>query len=315
MAQRSAAQLKADFLDYDPKDYNDNLIDSFAVGTAQQTGNVWYVDPTNGSDTANSGQGKDSAYATMQTAVDAASAGDTIIRMPGTEQITAAITFDVAGLTVIASNYGVAPTEGSEEAFSTYAAAAYTDGPAAIISQPCALIGLEFASRDTADAAANTAAGSSAAIAIDDGANFTYIKNCRFPRWWANVAAVKVIGNSYGTIEGCVFEGAFTAAIWYTSGPVHNPTHNRVVGNEFIQCANCVEYEVGTGSDANRVLFNTTQHVTQFLDTNGETSSPRSIYAGNYLDFATLAASFDQLNIAAMEAIGWISIDNHVRDT
>jgi len=46
-------------------------------------GNTWFVDGTNGSDTANTGSGSwANAYATIQNAVTAASAGDTILIAP-----------------------------------------------------------------------------------------------------------------------------------------------------------------------------------------------------------------------------------------
>ena len=147
MTVRTRSWLKNNFMDRDPDDFNRDLVDSFGIGVLSVTGTVYYVDPTDGSDTANNGQSPDSAFATLQHAIDqcTADAGDVIIRMQGTENPTAAILFNKAGITVIADTYGQNPWQ--PEKYSTYPAAGYTTGPTGIISAPCAIIGLEFVTR------------------------------------------------------------------------------------------------------------------------------------------------------------------------
>ena len=53
-------------------------------------GDVWYVDTTNGSDTANDGKAPDRAFATLDKARSSSAAGDIIIIAPGTYTQTAA---------------------------------------------------------------------------------------------------------------------------------------------------------------------------------------------------------------------------------
>ena len=323
MAVRTSAQLKAQFQNRDPQDHTDDMVDTF-LSANTQVGTTWYVDP--GATVSGDGQAPENAFQTLQEAITAATAnnGDMIICMPGTESITQAVTIDKDGIIIVAQNYGGQGNVNYSEwgSYAIIANAAYTNGPGIIWqAQSVSLIGILVASRNTVDAAANAAAGSSAAIVIDDNAGAgeggNLIHGCRFPRWWANVALVKNIGSSYNQVSSCTFENTGAAGgigVWYTSGPTHNPTYNRVIDCEFLNMAAAVEYQAGTGSDANKLIRNTAMGCTLFLDTNAQASAPASVAIGNNLDFATFAASFDAVNIAGLQGQGWYYIDNHVRD-
>lgn len=74
-------------------------------------GNVFYVDATNGSNTANSGTSPDKAYASLATAITNVTAnnGDVIVLMPGhAEAISSAsaLTLSKAGVTIIGVGVG-----------------------------------------------------------------------------------------------------------------------------------------------------------------------------------------------------------------
>jgi hypothetical protein len=123
------------------------------------TGSVWYVDPNSGDD-ANPGDAPDSAFATLQKALDSttgttASSGgfaggnaDVIIRMPGQETVTAAIDADVApNTTIIASTAGQQLFGDRLNAY-TAAAATYTTGPVLrVYFRNVSLYGLAFGGR------------------------------------------------------------------------------------------------------------------------------------------------------------------------
>jgi len=260
------------------------------AGGVNRLGEVFYVDPPNGADTS-SGKTKDTALATLDAAVNLCEAGrgDVIIRMRGGEEVTAAVNFDVSGVTVIAEHSGIG-SAGEGEFFATYAAAAYTDGPAAIITAPTTLIGLGFVSRDTG---ATFFSGAALLIGGDGDANpfGAYIKNCRFPKWALdNRIGIAIEGSSDVTIEGCTFEGVgadFDSGIY-----VQGATQNLVVRwNHFRDCTYAITHGAFAGGGPHAMYYENVCEDSKFLDAGGNAAT--GLIAGNYLETATDATSYD----------------------
>jgi hypothetical protein len=310
MTQRTGTWLKNNFLDRDPYDYNVDLVDSFGIGRFGITGNVFFVDPVSGDDSANDGTSYDSAYATLQTAIDACTDnnGDIIVRMQGSETPSAAITFDCAGITVVAQSYGVNPLE--PEKFATYPAAGYATGPMAIITQPCTLIGLEFVSRVTAHANAADCSDNGSAISFDGDAGgyaggFTHIYGCRFVDWWGTPYGLYFRGGAYNLIEKCTFEG-FDGGVVFGSG-TRNPAYNRVSQCKFVDCTNGIEHVLGTPGN---FLYDRNWFIdyTDAIDFNNMAAN--GLVAGNWYETATDAATYD-ITVAAAQAHGVTFSGNH----
>jgi hypothetical protein len=172
------------------------------------TGSVWYVDPNSGDD-ANPGDAPDSAFATLQKALDSttgttASSGgfaggnaDVIIRMPGQETVTAAIDADVApNTTIIASTAGQQLFGDRLNAY-TAAAATYTTGPVLrVYFRNVSLYGLAFGGRAStaSDAQVSTVLyeADSAVTAVQTGG-----------------------GGQFFTVAGCLFRDASSSAAPY----------------------------------------------------------------------------------------------------
>lgn len=77
-----------------------------SFGGINPFGNVWFVDTVNGSG-GNDGKAPNTALATLQAAVAAAAAGDTIIVAAGsTCSLTAVLTISLAGLVILGVGYG-----------------------------------------------------------------------------------------------------------------------------------------------------------------------------------------------------------------
>lgn len=265
-----------------------------AINTLLGDSEVYYVDPVNGSD-LNDGSTPDLAFATLQAGIDACtdSRGDFVVRMPGTENPTAAINFNKEGITVVASNYGGAPAEKSEAGFATYPDASYTSGPMGIISKPCTIMGLEFVTRNTSSGTSDDGSDSGGALCFigeggGEAGSFSYIKDCRFVDWYGNDWGIDCIAGSYNTIEGCTFEG-FTAGINFQGSTSNNPESFRVVGNWFKDCTYGIEHTSGTP-------HNFLYADNYFVDSKGLNSNAANadgLVAGNWFETATDAATYD----------------------
>jgi parallel beta-helix repeat protein len=219
------------------------------VGGYEGDGAVFYVDPSSGS-ASNSGTKPTDALASMQDAIDlcVADRGDTIIRMPGSEVTTAVINVNKAGITIKAATYGIATNQ--PEKFSTYPGASYTSGPTMIVSQPCAIYGIEVVGRNTTSAYTDTGVDSGAAIVlIGEGGGylggFCHIANCRFVDWWGNDYGIELAAGAYNLIENCVFEG-YAAGVYMRSTASNNPQSNTVKNCRFETCVNGIEHRAGS---------------------------------------------------------------------
>jgi hypothetical protein len=264
---------------------------------------VWYVDPTSGNNN-NSGLYSDEAFANLQNAIDAATAGDVVIRMPGTENPTAAITVDKTGLTIMAAVSGIAPYSGSEATFSTYPAASYTTGPTVIVENPCAIIGLEFVTRNTTSGYTDDGSDSGAALVfVGEGGStnggFSLIQDCRFVDWWGNDWGIEFGAGAYNVVTGCYFEG-YAAGILMRGTASNNPESNIVQGNVFKDCTYGIEHKAGG------TPHHFSYHQNRFIDSKGVDFNDQAadgLVSGNWYETATNAATYD-ITVAAAQAHG-----------
>lgn len=270
--------------------YGMPVVGSGAIGQIGD-GKVFFVDPGNGSD-GFLGETASQAKATMTAALARceASRGDVIIRLPGTETVTAPVVFDKQGVTVIAAAAGY-PEAVKGEAFTTYNSSA-TGLSAAVINDPCRLIGLGFAASDVSEEA----------LLIDceeqGGFNggFVSLEGCRFPIWNGALAcSVRTIGGALNHILGCVFDGVFTG--WATAAIImegdtggFTAFYPRVIGCRFERLGSSIPaIQFATGSAPDEVLLadNYLGSEGVFLDNNSEASD--GIAVGNYLGVAAAA--------------------------
>lgn len=313
MTQRTRTWLKENFQNRDPQDFHDDMIDTFGISIARQTGSVFYTDPDNGSDTANDGQSPESAFETLQAGIDAATdgAGDMVVRMPGNENPTAAINVNKDGIIIVASNFGADPRQGSESEHATWPDAAYTTGPMVIVSRPCAIIGLEYVTRNVASGFNDDGTDSGAALVFigNAGAEAGFgclIDSCKFVDWWGNDWGIEFAAGAYNVINNCVFEG-FAAGIMTRGTALRNPTHNGVYWCEFVDCVNGIEHRPGTTQNL-RYGHNTFIDYTDAFDSGGNGGD--GLIFDNWYETATDAATYD-LTVAQLQALGYNLSGNH----
>ena len=181
-------------------------------------GRIFWVDPAStvgladpvGTD-SNDGLTPKTAKKTLPAAIDLCEdwRGDLIICKAGTQTVTTAVTFDVKGITVMAEPMGL-PTDAAGERFMIYGS--HTDGPAAIISYPCKIIGMGFCGSEAAGGSLEID-GTTGAF---DGGNFVHLQNCRFAHWGiAKAYALILQGTGDVRVENCYFDG-YTAG-WTTA--------------------------------------------------------------------------------------------------
>ena len=272
------------------------------LGGFGATGNVFYCDPTSGSD-QNSGETQDSAKATMNAAIGLCTAArcDVIVRMRGTETVTEPILFDVSGVTVIAEIQGFSPWFNGEY-FATLADAAFTDDAVAkVTASGVAISGLGFVSRDT-DATFYGGAALLLGGAGDATPYGTHIHACRFPKWGLdNRIGIAIEGSTNVTIEKCDFEGVtsnFNAGI-YIQGATQNLN---ILGNHFRQCTAAVQTGAFAGGGPHLFMgHNIVEDGTYVFDSQGNAGTGMI-----YRNVSPLASgsSFDR-SVADMITAGW----------
>lgn len=265
------------------------------------TGNIYYYDPTSGSDN-NTGNVSSDAKATLNAAIGLCSAnnGDIIINMRGTETVTETVEFDVAGISVIPQYYGVNPYVMGEYS-ALLADASFTDGPVATITQPCTIIGMGFAGRDTEATFFGGAAcliGGAAA-----GAFGVHLAYCRFPKWGLdNRIGLALAGGAAVSdclIEHCGFEGVgadFDAGI-YMQGACQNIT---IRDNDFRQCTAAVQFGAFAGGGPHIKLHGNWVEDGLVLDSQGNTAN--GMVSGNWSELAA-ASSYDA-SVATLQGQG-----------
>lgn len=212
------------------KDINDNFAAVASRGFIGDEGKRFIVDPAGNGD-----------YTEPQSAIDACEdwRGDKIICKAGTISVDTPVLFNKQGITVVSEGMGL-PPEVQGERFTIQPSATFTDGPAAIITAPCRIIGLGFTTRYIAADDPD-----SAGLVIDCeeaggwSGGFSSIENCRFSCWYgAQAYGILTIGGDLNFIRGNSFSGLFggfgTAAIGMqndTGG--FAPAHSHVEYNYF----------------------------------------------------------------------------------
>lgn len=178
--------------------------------------------------------------------------------------------------------------------------ATFTDGPVATVTARCAIIGLGFVSRDT-----GATFYSGAAMLVGGQSDATpfgaYILNCRFPKWnLDNRIGIAVEGSSDCVIAGCSFEGVGTA---FDSGVyVQGATQNlEIRGNRFRDCTYAITHGVFAGGGPHAMYLENICEDSKLLEASGNAAT--GLIAGNYLETATDAASYDD-TVANLQALG-----------
>ena len=281
------------------------------LGGVGITGDVFYCDPTSGSDN-NSGKAPDDAKKTANETIGLCSAnnGDVIVWMRGSESVTETVAFDVTGLTLMVQGFG-GPKAAMGEYNAIYSAAAFVDGPAVTITAPTTIIGLGMVSRD----ATATFFGGAACLIGGTATASPYgvhLYKCRFPKWGLdNRFGLSIEGGSDIHIESCEFEGVgadFEAGI-YMQGATANL---EISDNRFTDCDYAMEFGSITGSGPGPDLdFHHNRIITpdsKGLDTNTQTC--RGIIYNNWFTTDVGTSTYDR-STAALETAGIILTGNH----
>lgn len=173
------------------------------LGGGNSFGDHFYVDPSNGA-AGNSGTAWNDAKATLAQALALCETGkgDIIHVARGTQTVTSPLEINVRGVIIMADQ--LYNPMGNGESFTIYGS--HTDGPAAIIYQPCIVIGMGFSGSQTT--------GPSLLIDCDNqggyNGGFNWLYRCRFSSWLTGVGyALQTIGGALNMIEECTFDGLY----------------------------------------------------------------------------------------------------------
>ncbi len=259
--------------------------------------------------------GGKTVFDNLQGAIDAcvSSRGDRITIARGTETVTEAVNFNKTGITVVVQDFG-----GHQKAMGEFTAlladAAFTDGPVAIFTAPCTVIGLGFVGRDTGT---TFFSGASALIGgLATASPFgVHLYRCRFPKW--NLAArigLAIEGSSDCLIEDCTFEGVgsdLEAGI-YMQGATANL---EIANNRFVDCDYAMVFGAITGGGpgpdldfhGNRVIGADSKGI------NTAAQSGRGIIWNNYFNTDQGAATFDRTT-DQLDTQGFQLIGNYYKD-
>lgn len=279
----------------------------------------FYVDDVNGDD-AGGGRAFDDAFLTMQPAINACvdNKGDVIHVTKGTQTVTTPVLFNKRGITVIAD--GLFNPDANGEDHTIFGS--HTDGPAAIITEPCRLVGLGFVGSQTA--------GPSLLFDAEEGvgynAAFSHLLHCRFPHWGiAKAHAIEMIGGQLNVIEECFFDGGFVgwgqSAILLSedTGDI-NPWQVHIKNCTFMatgsQSIYCIELKAGSLPAAIRISGNVIVPMKiesatlkgKFLNTNGLTGTGH--IWDNWLGLATNTTAYDR-SVGDLQTAGYLFSGNH----
>ena len=286
----------------------DELV-SLLGGAGQLTGDVFYLDPASGNDN-NSGEAKDAAKKTSNAAIGlcAANNGDVIIRMKGTESVTETVSYDVAGISVIAQSYG-SPANEQGEAFATYAAAAFTSGPPVTITAPTSFYGVGFSGRWVG-------ATASAVLVNGEGGGFVggwnLFHECRFMSWVASTNfGIHFDAGANNRMVNCSFDGVpggfgFASGISFGGSASNNPTNNKILGCDFTDCTYAITHTDGT--PANFLYKGNVVIDGKML--NSKNAGANGLVADNWYETATDTGTYD-VAVATMQGNGIQFSGNH----
>lgn len=225
--------------------------------------------------------------------------GDVILLPRGGISVSSTVAFNKSGLRVIAVDDGQSPLSRGEFNAIT-AAAGFTNGPVAKVTQPTSFHGIGFASRDTGAA---FFAGAALLLGGDGDANpfGAWLHGCRFPKFGLdNRIGVSIEGSSDILIEECTFEGVTSAleAGIYLQGAAQN-VHIR--NNIFRQCTTALQCGAFAGGGPHLHFVNNYVQDGTLIDTQGNTGN--GLIAGNWSELAA-GASYDAA-VATLQGNGW----------
>lgn len=217
-------------------------------GGVNSFGNTWFVDSTNGGD-GNTGKSTTKAFATIQKAIDMASAGDTVILSPGTHSVdvsTAAL-IPLADMQFVAA---IPPMGGKPSTIITHDA---DDGAnlVAIDVDGVGFHGIEFL----------LVAGGTTALTLFDVAQTTAVSGLVFKDCWFNLNSVDASGVTGLTIDdatnattGLVMQNCrFTGGDATTAQAVYISVGVGGIPDALIE--NCVFKLESADGDAKALLF------------------------------------------------------------
>lgn len=286
-------------------------VDDAAIWSMLDDGaQVFYCDPASGA-SGNIGS-RDAPVDTMAAALALCTSGrgDIIVRFRGGEEVTETCEFNVAGVTVLCVAAGLAP-QFNGEYFSMYAAASFTDGPVATITERCTIVGMGFASRDT-----GATFYDGAALLIGGDADATpygvHLLQCRFPKWnLDNRIGLAIEGSTDCLIEECYFEGV--GSDFETGIYVQGATQNLEVRNcRFRDCTYAITHGAFAGGGPHCIYKGNVVEDGKLLDSNSNDAT--GLITDNFLETAVGTSSFD-VNYAALAALGLYASGNHYAET
>ncbi len=267
----------------------------------------------------------ETAFLTLQGAIDKCvdDVGDRIIVLRGTHDVTAAgpVLFNKKGIIVQTCDIGYNSWSRGER-FNVN----HDSGVAAIISQPCRIMGLGFQGGSATKASVQFANGSGFT------GNWIHLYQCRFTNW--NNAKYGVsggqdgAGNDYCTLEKCDFDGSingvtggantFDSGVHFTQGH-----YMKILGCRFRGCSYAITHAGQAPNSApehwnqefeyshNKVLDGL-----KFLDAGdtGVMTTQKGLLADNWFGTAKDAAT-NSATIATLTGIGCFLSGNHYLET
>lgn len=140
-------------------------------------------------------------HSNLQSAIDACVdwRGDRIICGKGTQVVTTPVLFNKKAITIQAG-FNISGEDNGER-FSIDSQGT-SNIAAAIVSEPCTIIGMGISGTSTASGALQTTSGSGF-----DGGNFMHLIGCRFTNWGHAAEAITLNYNDYVKIENCSLDG------------------------------------------------------------------------------------------------------------
>jgi len=274
----------------------------------------------------------------LQAAINACAndRGDVIVVSPHTYVVTTPVLFNVRGITVIAS-YDISGQDNGERF--TINADATANIAAAVISEPCTLIGIGFDSANTSmgtqpTGSPGTTYGGTIVMGAGngfDGGNFTRLTYCRITNFGKAGAAIESWANDYLKIDHCDIDGtggnpigggganAFAQGIAITQGHFCTIEENTFRGCTYAILHGTPNPASASHSNSNFIykgnrLITDTAAASKLLSVNNIATytTQNGLVADNWLPVASTAAYSD--TVANLESVGVILVGNHYKE-